>query len=259
MRFDLHKVRSYLVNEMQESPAIARVEHDGTDVIICQLMTGESVIIHLIERLMPINDIKATLDENNAAFRHTVFILWGDMLLPPENRLYQPDDWMEALFTLYDGLIYGYDSFGPYASVFPVYFEKQPQSYQRFIRYGEAINVSRLHCDIVHINLPEFKGFWRVADFEPRRTQEQATNGCHAGQSAGSERQRPLTTERNSMSTYYAVLMIAHDADREVVRAAYRKLAREHHPDLNDSPDSTSKMQEINEAYERIMQQFGDD
>ena len=61
------------------------------------------------------------------------------------------------------------------------------------------------------------------------------------------------------MSDYYAVLMVAHDADREAVRAAYRKMAREYHPDLNDSPDSTSKMQEINEAYERIMQQFGDD
>jgi hypothetical protein len=254
MRFDLHKVRSYLVNELQAAPAVAHVEHDGTDIILCRLATGESIIIHLIERLMPINEIKATLDENNAAFRHTLFILWGDMLLPPENRLYQPDDWMEALFTLYDGLIYGYDSYGPYASVFPVYFEKQPQSYKRFIRYGETINVSRLHCDMVHINLPEFKGFWRVADFEPRRTQEQA-----AGQTTGSERQRPLTTERNTMSDYYAVLMIAHDADREAVRTAYRKLAREYHPDLNDSPDSTSKMQEINEAYERIMRQFGDD
>lgn len=254
MRFDLHKVRSYLVNELQAAPAVAHVEHDGTDIILCKLATGESVIIHLIERLMPINEIRLTLNENNAAYRHTLFILWGDMLLPPENRLYQPDDWMEALFTLYDGLIYGYDSFGPYASVFPVYFEKQPQSYKRFIRYGETINVSRLHCDMVRINLPEFKGFWRVADFEPRRTQAQ-----EAGQTTDSERQRPLTTERNSMSDYYAVLMIAHDADREAVRTAYRKLAREHHPDLNDSPESTGKMQEINEAYERIMQQFGDD
>ncbi|MCL0069428.1 DnaJ domain-containing protein [Dehalococcoidia bacterium] len=49
---------------------------------------------------------------------------------------------------------------------------------------------------------------------------------------------------------YYAVLQVRPQADREVIGAAYRRLAAKYHPDVNPSPDAADKMKQLNEAYE---------
>jgi curved DNA-binding protein len=49
---------------------------------------------------------------------------------------------------------------------------------------------------------------------------------------------------------YYQVLGVARSASADEIKKAYRKLARQHHPDLNQAPEAQARMQEINEAYE---------
>lgn len=48
---------------------------------------------------------------------------------------------------------------------------------------------------------------------------------------------------------YYALLGVAVDADAAVVKEAYRRLARELHPDKNMAPDAKEKFQALGEAY----------
>ncbi len=259
MRFDVHKVRTYLINELDAATGtVAEVQHDGTDLVIVKLNTGESVILYLVERLMPVNEIKDTLIENTAKNLHTLFILWGDMLLPEEDRLYVPEDWMEALLTLYNGKIYGYDSYGPYASVFPVYFNKQSVGLEYFVTYGDAITAANLHCDYIHMDTRYLTGFWRVADFSER---VQANPHEHkSGDTRDHQKQQVrLDMARNSLAVYFAVLELAPNASRREVRRAYYELARRYHPDVSASPDSTARMQQINEAYKRIMAQMDKD
>ena len=49
--------------------------------------------------------------------------------------------------------------------------------------------------------------------------------------------------------TFYKILEVDSEASLEVIEAAYRRLARRYHPDVNASQDAKSKMQELNEAY----------
>jgi curved DNA-binding protein len=49
---------------------------------------------------------------------------------------------------------------------------------------------------------------------------------------------------------YYQVLGVARDADQAAIKAAYRKLARTLHPDVNKDPQSESRFKKVNEAYE---------
>jgi curved DNA-binding protein len=53
-----------------------------------------------------------------------------------------------------------------------------------------------------------------------------------------------------SYTDYYEVLGVARDADNDAIRRAYRKLAREYHPDLNSDSDAEERFKEIGEAYE---------
>ena len=55
----------------------------------------------------------------------------------------------------------------------------------------------------------------------------------------------------NYQKDYYAILERSHGASDEVIRGAYRALAKKYHPDRNrNDPSAASRMSEINEAYE---------
>ena len=52
------------------------------------------------------------------------------------------------------------------------------------------------------------------------------------------------------MTDFYQMLGVARDASDADIKKAYRKLAMEHHPDRNGSPNAEAKFKEIAEAYE---------
>lgn len=49
---------------------------------------------------------------------------------------------------------------------------------------------------------------------------------------------------------YYATLGVSRTASADDIQRAYRKLAREFHPDVNKSPDAPEKFRQVAEAYE---------
>ena len=77
------------------------------------------------------------------------------------------------------------------------------------------------------------------------RRDRSAWQGCASGSSVGKtirpHEQTRLLTE---------VLGIGRDADETAIKSAYRKLARQYHPDVNKAPDAEERFKEVNEAYE---------
>jgi molecular chaperone DnaJ len=49
---------------------------------------------------------------------------------------------------------------------------------------------------------------------------------------------------------YYALLKVRRDATPDEVKRAYRRLARELHPDVNPDPETQERFKEITQAYE---------
>ncbi|XP_031105096.1 uncharacterized protein LOC116009997 [Ipomoea triloba] len=49
---------------------------------------------------------------------------------------------------------------------------------------------------------------------------------------------------------YYSTLGVSKSASSKEIKAAYRKLAREYHPDVNKAPEATEKFKAIKDAYE---------
>jgi molecular chaperone DnaJ len=71
------------------------------------------------------------------------------------------------------------------------------------------------------------------------------------------------TTRRD----YYELLGVARDADEAEIKRAFRRLARELHPDVSEAPDAEHRFREVVEAYEvlsnserrQIYDRFGHD
>ncbi|MBZ0290122.1 MAG: DnaJ domain-containing protein, partial [Anaerolineae bacterium] len=49
---------------------------------------------------------------------------------------------------------------------------------------------------------------------------------------------------------YYDILGVERNANKNDIKAAFRKLAREWHPDVSKHADAENRFKEINEAYE---------
>lgn len=73
-------------------------------------------------------------------------------------------------------------------------------------------------------------------------------NGSNAN--ASSFRHRFGRTVVCASGDYYATLGVPKSASSKEIKAAYRKLARQYHPDVNKEPGATEKFKEISAAYE---------
>ena len=54
---------------------------------------------------------------------------------------------------------------------------------------------------------------------------------------------------------YYEILGVPRSANQQEIKRAYRRLARQYHPDVSKSPDAEAKFKEINEAYQVLSDQ----
>jgi DnaJ domain len=58
---------------------------------------------------------------------------------------------------------------------------------------------------------------------------------------------------RTATKDYYALLGVEPGATAAQIKSAYRKLAKQYHPDVNDSSDAAERFREITEAYDTLI------
>ena len=54
------------------------------------------------------------------------------------------------------------------------------------------------------------------------------------------------------MTDYYEILGVSKDASKDEIKLAFRKRARQLHPDVNKAPDAEEKFKELGKAYETL-------
>lgn len=80
--------------------------------------------------------------------------------------------------------------------------------------------------------------------------QQQYQGGYYQRPPGGGYTQNPYDDFRQKYEKAARTLGVSTQTDEYQVKLAYRKLAKQYHPDINKSPDATVKFQEINDAYD---------
>lgn len=240
MRFYTYNVGAQLVRELDIAGAVKHIIHDGGDIIHLELLTGDSLMVYLIESPIPLYEIRKLVQTNTARGDHTLFILWGNMLLPGDGRVVEIEDWHEGLMHIYGDLIYAYGIHHHEVMIYPVHFQRIGRNRAR-IKYGARIDVGAISSHHIDCDLIGFEGRWHIAAF--------------AGDPEYFHRQQAAKIDLPAdLGRYYALLQVQPDAELGQVKQAYRTLARRHHPDLNrHDPTANEQMQALNHAYNAIL------
>ena len=243
MRFYTYNVGAQLVRELDIAGAVRQILHDGGDIIHLELLTGDLLMVHLIESAIPLYEIRGILKNNKDRNDHTLFILWGTMLLPSNGRIVYIEDWQEALLQIYGDKIYAYDIHQQRLYVYPIYFERLGVNGKAKIRYGTRIDVGTLTPHEVEVRMHGLEGTWRIAAFDGDPDYYHRQQARNLG-----------TINPQQIAAYYALLQVAPNAPMDEVKSAYRGLARKYHPDMNaHDPEATRRMQNLNQAYNAIL------
>jgi hypothetical protein len=244
VRLNLNLVNNHLLDRLHQSAPHVQVVHNALDIVLLNLPGDLQVAIHLVERDIDLGELRRVLEQNARAGRHTLFVLWAAMLLPEHGELYAPYDWMSALLGLYGSKIYAFETAGQHCWLFPVYFDHPLTGTVRRIRYGDLLDLGTLRGETVFTEGQFLIGRWQVAacDDAPFHTHGQRRTA-----------DAPQAEGRFTLRVYFELLGLRADADAETVRAAYRRLAMQFHPDRNAAPEATLHMQRLNTAYEQIM------
>ncbi|MEQ8671950.1 MAG: J domain-containing protein [Aggregatilineales bacterium] len=249
MRFYTYGVGAQLVRELELAGVVARILHDGNDLIHLELTGGEHVMVYLIERTIPAYEIKHIFLDNTRKGFYTLFILWGEMLLPEDGQFHTPADWLETILTIYQNTIYTYEIYMGYLFLYPVHFDAYASPNVRRIRYGEPLDVGTMTCHTHRSRIHTREDAWRIAAFDGDNHTARTRVDAHTAQV-----QRLFT----QLAPQYALFELQPTVNRVEIKSAYRKLARIYHPDLNALPSAKDKMQQLNSAYATMMRALDD-
>jgi len=208
-------------------------------VMVCHSQLGfdENIVVYLLAGELSLDFIKKSVNANTRAEIHTLFIVSQD-LVPHEGDRCQPEGSLRLLLDLYADKVFAFSVTGQRVQVFPVNI-----AYDGRVTYGQPVNIADLSSAYVAVNSNYIRGVRKVAEF--------AAHQFHQ-----SQRQSTAYRANDPLQPFFDLLGISNSASLAEIKKAYRRKARLHHPDTDKSPDATSKMQRINEAYAQILKRF---
>jgi hypothetical protein len=228
----------YLTSTLREAENVreVRVLDEGA-LVVSQSPHGfdEDIAVYLLAGELSVEFIKKAVNGNTRSDIHTLFILSSD-LLPPDGSPPQADEGLRLLTELFGGKVYAYHVDAREVTIFPVFIGST-------VTYGQPVNVTDLSSDYAELRTSKhIRGVRKIAGFAAQHFQSSSK-----------------TTSRrvyDPMQPFYDLLEVPLTASEDEIKKAYRLKARQHHPDTDHSPDATTKMQAINEAYDKIIKHF---
>lgn len=223
------------------------------DVIIETWMNSR-LYVYVIDSEIKSRTIKGILKQNTSASIGTQFII-NNSLLPADSAKIKIQDWQDDLRVLNAGAIYSYGIVEDELSIIQVNFTEAEHRNEYRVWH-----TTDFPFDAVSVRRREYttniKGTWYIGDiaspqFKRRINEERARQRFHY---RTKQTHKVDMTPPDQLNAAYLALQIEVGAGQDEVKEAFRKLAREYHPDVSDfdKSEAEQRFKEVKDAYDKI-------
>ena len=245
--------------------------------IIVHSWNGVLINVHVVDEPIKTRTLKKMAQEATRVGVGTLCVI-NAALLPPDGVRLLPPEWLLSVHALTDNKIYAYRIDQGQPVIFQVHFKIAVKLDERDVWYGPEIEIGKLPFYRVWVKTPALKGdflianfaadpFWHNRDYRnqraAKREQERAerSNG-RAHYEYGYHGYNPgelVQKQQTPLESSYAALGLKPGVPCEEVKSAFRKLARETHPDVSTLPknEAESRFHTLTEAYTFIRDNGG--
>lgn len=281
----LQQIKSWLKTQLSSIDSIRSAVIDPAGHIVAHTWSSGVVHVHVLEDMPRIRQLKRIMQENTRVGIGSLFIISAKHV-PEDGSTVAPDEALLGLHALYRDRLYTYGqrkNNPPHIG--QVHFKTfMARGDTREVWYGPDVAIRNLPCYRVWVTNPGgLKGNWMVANFgseafwkEPdytisreamRREQQRpegqthfytwSTPGWQPGGAQGYQTPAdppsyaPRETE---LDRCYKALGLQQGATSDQVKAAFRRLAREVHPDVSSLPkaEAEARFKKLLDSYNKI-------
>lgn len=222
--------------------------------IVVETWMNSRLYTYIVDRPPKSRRIRAILKQNSNASIGSLFLV--DMsLLPRHGYCGKIQGWQDDLRVLNVGAIHGFECDQDCLRLIQVNLDETTQR-NDFVVW----HTTDFPFDAVSVRRREFqtniRGSWHVGDiaspkFKRRISEERAEQRFHYHTRRG-QPVDPLSASQ--ISAAYLALELEVGAGQGAVKEAFRKLAREYHPDVSqhDKGEAEQRFKDVKSAYERI-------
>lgn len=276
------KINGWLREQFTALDSVRTCTIDREAAVVVYTWGGAVIHIHLLDTLLKARQIKKIVSDNTRVGIGTLFLV-DAKLVPRDGEKLSVDEGLLALHALFKDKVYTYRVENGVPRIGQAHFKLFGRNDEYEVWYGPDIPIRSLPFYRVWVKTPSsIKGewlmanlgseaFWKHADYTTgrdafRRDQRrgytyQATwsnatwNGAGHGSTTTGE---PAAKAANGtaprdpkLARSYTQLGLQHGATSEEVKAAFRKMARELHPDVSELPkdEAENRFKMLNEAY----------
>jgi hypothetical protein len=260
--------------------------------LVVQSWGGNLVHVHFADSLPKPRAVKKALQESTRIGIGALYLV-DAALVPADGSRVTPDEMLLGLHALYKDKFYTFRREGAEFRIGQVHFKAVGRGDEREVWYGPDVEVRALPCYRAWVTAPASlrgewqvasfgnEAFWKDADYAQSRDQVRqasrassedvfrqhtwttgaytnipggAPGGIPAGMGGAYTPPRQPVRPMSKLDRCYQTLGLPPNAPCEQVKAAFRKLARELHPDVSALPtaESRAKFQTVYEAYKFI-------
>ena len=235
-------------------PAPTLTSREREPDLVIETWMNSRLHIYLLGRAVKPRQIKNILKQNTSASIGTLFLV-AARLLPGDSFCGRLQDWQDDLRALYQGAIFAYDETQDGLRLIQVNLDETQNRGEFLVWHSRDFP-----CDSVSVRRRDYqtniRGSWLVGDiaspqFKRRISEERARQRFHY-QTQGAQ-----PGDGEPINAAYLALEIEVGAGQEAVKEAFRKLARQYHPDVSDHDkgEAEQRFKEVKRAYDRIRTQ----
>ncbi len=222
--------------------------------VVVETWMNSWLYVYVLDHAPKSRTIKSILKQNTGASIGTLFLVDAE-LLPNDGYVGRVSAWQDDLRVMNMGAIYAYELADDAIRLIQVNYDETTLRNQFIVWH-----TTEFPCDAVSVRRRDFqsniRGSWYIGDiasprFKRRIDEERARQRFHY---QTKRRQEIDGLPAQQISAAYLALEIEVGAGQEAVKEAFRKLAREYHPDVtaHEKGEAERRFKEVQSAYDQI-------